>query len=301
MNNINNCIYNNNQNNKKLNDNEMQEQLTELDYMRKKINIYQERIKTLEELIKQKDFEIENLKYRLSSNFCFNQNMQPINYNPILMMEQMNNFKYKIDNINQIKNNNNTSSEKSNDRVENLTLTFRYGETQIQVQCQSNEKMQSAINRFCIKAAVKPDSYKFIFNAKAVINNLTIKENGLSNNCNIFVIDTKKKNLADNKKEETQMKNNPEIPLCYPTIQLSFNCRGTRLICIPVSKNTRFSEAISKFLMKMGILEQINHLFFLYNSIKLNVDDDRTIEEIFGKNKNDIEIVVIDPFEVKGA
>jgi len=206
--------------------------------MRKKINIYKERIKTLEELIKQKDLEVDNLKNRLSSNFCFNQNMQPINYNPIMRMEQMNNFKYKIDNINQIKNNNSTSIEKNNDRVENLTLIFRYGERKIEIQCQSNEKMQSVINRFSIKALVKPDSYKFIFNAKAVINNLTIKENGLSNNCNIFVIDTKKIILADNKKEETQMKNNPEIPLCYPTIQLSFNCSRTRQICMPVSKNT---------------------------------------------------------------
>ena len=38
-----------------------EEQLLELDYMRKKLNIYKERIKTLEELIKQKDFEIDSL------------------------------------------------------------------------------------------------------------------------------------------------------------------------------------------------------------------------------------------------
>ena len=38
--------------------------------------------------------------------------MQPINYNPMMMMEQMNNFKYKIDNINQINDNKKTTKKK---------------------------------------------------------------------------------------------------------------------------------------------------------------------------------------------
>ena len=57
----------------------IKELLEELDYMRNKLNLYEKRIKTLEERIKEKDSEIINLKNMLSSNFNYNQIMQPIN------------------------------------------------------------------------------------------------------------------------------------------------------------------------------------------------------------------------------
>ena len=291
MNNINNSIYNNNQNSNKLDDNEKQEQLLEIDYMRKKINIYKERIKTLEELIKQKDFEIDNLKNRLSSNFCYNQNMQPINYNPMMMMEQMNNFKNKIENFNnEINDNNNTNkakNEKKNDIVKNLTLNFSFHETNVQIQCQSNEKMKSIIKRFSTKAALEGDSYYFICKGKKVIDDLTIDENEIFDKDLILVFET-----AENKKDEAQMKINSD-----PMINLTFNFQG-KYLTIHVSKNSRFSEAVEKFVMKTCIPKKDLH--FLYNSSLLQSNENRTIEEIF-KGDNNIKIDAINDPEVIGA
>ena len=249
--------------------------------MRKKINIYKERIKTLEELIKQKDFEIDNLKNRLSTNFCYNQNMQPINYNPMMMMEQMNNFKNKIENFNNeindnINNNNNNKAinEKKNDIVKNLTLKFSFQGAEVQIQCQSNEKMQSIFKKFSAKVDLEGDSYFCICKGEKVIDDLTIDENGIFDKDLILVIEKTNKILAENKKDETQMKSNPDL-----MINLSFRLQD-KSVTIQVSKNTRFSEAVGKFLMKAGIKNN-EDIYLLYNSKKLESNENRTIEQIF--------------------
>ena len=82
----------------------MKELLEELDFMRNKVNLYEKRIKTLEERIKEKDSEINDLKFRLNS-YC-NPNMpQPYfpnpnynyqNNNNCMMMGQMNNVNNAI-------------------------------------------------------------------------------------------------------------------------------------------------------------------------------------------------------------
>jgi hypothetical protein len=297
MNNINNSIYNNNQNSNKLDDNEKQEQLLEIDYMRKKINIYKERIKTLEELIKQKDFEIDNLKSRLSSNFCYNQNMQPINYNPMMMMEQMNNFKNKIENFNNeindnINNNNNNKAinEKKNDIVKNLTLKFSFQGAEVQIQCQSNEKMQSIFKKFSAKAALEGDSYFLMCKGEKVNDNLTIDENGIFDKDLILVCENNF--LSKNKKEKAQMKINSD-----PMIKLSFNLQG-QCLTIQVSKNNKFSEAVEKFALKACIPKK--DISLLYNSKLLESNENRTIEEIF-EGDNNIKIDVIKNSEVIGA
>jgi hypothetical protein len=267
MNNINNSIYNNNQNSNKLDDNEKQEQLLEIDYMRKKINIYKERIKTLEELIKQKDFEIDNLKSRLSSNFCYNQNMQPINYNPMMMMEQMNNFKNKIENFNNeindnINNNNNNKAinEKKNDIVKNLTLKFSFQGTEVQIQCQSNEKMQSIFKKFSAKAALEGDSYFLMCKGEKVNDNLTIDENGIFDKDLILVCENNF--LSKNKKEKAQMKINSD-----PMIKLSFNLQG-QCLTIQVSKNNKFSEAVEKFALKACIPKKDISLLYIVKPLE---------------------------------
>jgi len=298
MNNNNNSIYNNNQNNNKLNDNEMQKQLTELDYMRKKINIYKERISTLEELIKQKDFEIDNLKNRLSSNFCYIQNVQPINYNPMMMMEQMNNFKYKIDNINKINDNNKARNEKKKDIVKDLILIFEFNGQKIHIQSQSNEKMQLVIKKFCAKAGIEAESKFFISNGKELIHDLTIDENDISDQSIILVADKINKSLANNKKDEMQMKNIHMKHYDNPAIQLIFRLDG-REIFFMVNKDTRFSEAIEEFLMKASIGNK-EDISCLYNSRLLGTNDNRTIKEIFG-DKNNIAIDVILTSGVIGA
>ena len=216
-----------------------------------------------------------------------------------MMMEQMNNFKYKMDNINQINDNNKTTNEKKNDIIKNLTLNFVLNGKDINIQCQSNEKMQSIIKKFAAKVDIKEDSYCFIFNAKNLIDSLTIEENGLTDKDKIFVCE-KIEIMIDNKKNETQMKNIPEIPLSNSVVVLIFSFVG-RIISIQVSKNNRFSEAFEKFLMKASInIENKEDFSCLYNSRLLESNDNRTIEEIF-KEGNNIRIDVIKHSGVIGA
>ena len=159
--------------------------------------------------------------------------------------------------------------------------------------------MQSIIKKFAAKVDIKEDSYCFIFNAKNLIDSLTIEENGLTDKDKIIVCE-KIEIMRDNKKNETQMKNIPEIPLSNSVVVLIFSFVG-RIITIQVSKNNRFSEAFEKFLMKASInIENKEDFSCLYNSRLLESNDNRTIEEIF-KEGNNIRIDVIKNSGVIGA
>lgn len=298
MNNINNNIYNpmiqsNNINNStysndQLNNNEKQEQLLEINYMRKKLSLYEEKIKILEEKIKQKDSEIACLKMRFNNNFIYNQNIQPFNYNP-MMMTQMNNFMNEINHIDQINDNNKMMNEKK-DIVKNISLSFLYEGNNISIQCQSNEKIQVTIKKFCCKMTTKADSFFFFFNGKKLIENLTIEENGLSNNDEILVV---------NKKDEAQIKDilkNP--PKEHNKVQIIIFYNG-RSISIMAYSDIRFSEAIKKFLMKAGLNKE--DITCVYNSQKLDSNDNRKIEEIFNIVNNCVHLNIIDNHNVIGA
>ena len=115
-----------------------------------------------------------------------------------------------------------------------------------------------------------------------------------------MVADKINKVLDDNKKDEIQIKNFSEIPSCNSMIQLLFILESKRFY-IQVSKDTRFSEALEKFLMKASInIENKEGIICLYNSRRLESNDNRTIEEIF-KEGNNIRIDVINNSGVIGA
>lgn len=190
---------------------------------------------------------------------------------------------------------------KKNDIVKYLTLIFEFNGKNINIQCKSNEEMQSVFKKFCAKAVIEAESYIFICKGEKLINDLTIDENRISDKEKILVA-AKINEISDyNKKEETQMKNYSEIPLNHPTIQLSFQLEG-RIILIQVSKDTRFSEAVEKFLMKTAIgIENKRYMIFISNSKKIDNNEDRTKEEIFGENKNNIRIDAFNQSNVIGA
>jgi len=184
---------------------------------------------------------------------------------------------------------------KKKDIVKNLTLIFEFNGHNIHIQCHSNEKMQLVIKKFCAKSAIEAESKFFICNGKRLIENLTIDENDISDQSRIFVFDKINEILTDNKKDETKTKNIHMMHYDNPTIQLAFRLAG-RVILIMVNKDTRFSEAIEEFLMKASI-ENIEDISCLYNSKLLESNDNRTIEEIFKKDK----YIFIDVFKTSGV
>ena len=275
MNNNNNPMMNNNNNPMMNNNNEMQEQLIGFNSMRNIINLYEKRIKFLEEQIKKKDFEIMNLKNRLSSNFSFNQNMQP--FNNVMMMQQMMNFMNRINFINQLNDYNKIMNINNNNSAKYLTLVFSINNNlKINIQCKSNDKMESVIKHFLAKCCFTDNnSYIYIYNGKKINDNLTVEESGIYDHGIIFVID---------KKDEAQFQNISEISISHlPMINLFFTLRNGNKIHIIIEGDARISDAIRKFFNKVNIVDSDikEKIYFLYNGLKIDPNDDKKIKDIF--------------------
>ena len=63
----------------------------------------------------------------------------------------------------------------------------------------------------------------------------------------------------------------------------------------------KIKDLLRKYVSKINLSENVieNSIYFLYNSAKLNSNDDRTIEDL--KMRNDAIIIVIDKSAVIGA
>ena len=283
MNNMNNNMNNNISNNNQINYNEMQEQIEELDYMKKQIKLYEERIKTLEERIKNKDLEIINLKNRLNSNFYNCQNNLSFNYN-LMMMELMKNF---MNNANQINDNNEMRIQRYENYSKNLTLTVllpNSKDNKMSVQCMSNERVEKVIQKFLYKVCKPNADYKYIFNSQELNKDLTVEESGLYNNACIHVVE---------KKDENQIKNmNQMLPLksiSNRVQNISFISNNNRIL-LTLDVSTKVSEAIKIYLKKSDMSGNESHLLFLYNGNRIDINDQRTIEEAFQGNCIDITV-----------
>ena len=62
----------------------------------------------------------------------------------------------------------------------------------IMVKCLPDEKVSDIIERYRVKTCNYKTDIKFIFNAKVLNKDLTICENGMADNANIFIVETKK-------------------------------------------------------------------------------------------------------------
>jgi hypothetical protein len=296
MNNMNNNINNNNQ----ISNNGFQEQIEEFDFMKKQIKLYEERIKSLEKRIKQKDLEIKNLNIRLSSIFYNYQNMLSFNYN-LLMMEQM---KYYMNNSNQVNDNNKMIIQRNKNYPENITLSFVLLNTEnckISIQCKSNERLEEVITRFRYKLCKEDFCFSYFFNGKELNKDLTIDKSGLFNNAEIFVVDKNDENQIKKMRKMFPLKSKSDQQLNFNEYKktITFTAATGHKEFINVSSSNKVGEAIKLYLKKIGVGENINSLFFLYNGERFNIDDQRTIEEAFPGNI--INLYVIDSGATIGA
>ena len=73
-----------------------------------------------------------------------------------------------------------------------IDVYFRNGDNSpIWVQWSLRDKCADIIQKYKNLSKKKSDSEKFIFNAKALHPSLSVEEAGLTNNSNIFVVETK--------------------------------------------------------------------------------------------------------------
>ena len=273
MNNSNNQMMMNNNTNQIGND-KMKELLEELDYMRNKVNLYEKRIKTLEERIKEKDSEIINLKNMLSRNFNYNQNMQQINCNQNPMMNIM--------------------AKKNSSK--NQIINFIVRDIKIAVQSNANMTIERLIKNFIIKTCIDNFSGDYFFKGNKIDKDskLTLEQSGISNEDKIYVYEDNDKN---------QKEKMPKMPSHkHENITIIFNVSTGSKVKETLSYYTKISKAMELFCLKNGIVKNIigKDIMFIYNEKFLDINDNRTIEEI-SEGKNSINITVYDLGGVIGA
>jgi len=249
MNNIQNQFGENNlntMNNLMMNDNNLR--------IKNIIQPYEEKIKELEEKLRQKEFEIACLKNQIHQNIPSPQNFMFMNN--MMMNQMMNSPKYQIDQI---------------------IINFKKNEIEKEIKCTYDELMISVINKYVRNYFMDIDDYKFIFNGKEVNNNLTVGESGISNNSIINVV--KIKNLSNNfDKDDLNSKVREDSILKNLKYNIRFNCNWGLKLNIVCNNNETVGIAIKRYLKRIGLNENnFNDFFFIYNSRKIEIEDKNKI------------------------
>ena len=130
------------------------------------IRPYQEKIKKLEEEIREKDLEITRLKFKLMQNKNLNKNKVNNSMNPINNINQTNN-QFNMNNMKNLMNQMNLNRETIDNNKKApkfLTIKIKMEDgKEIQMQIKSNDKMEQIINKFCSKANYKKENYDFYY------------------------------------------------------------------------------------------------------------------------------------------
>ena len=251
MNNSNNQMMMNNNNNQ-ISNNKMKELLEELDYMRNKVNLYEKRIKTLEDRIKEKDSEIVDLKNRLSDN---NKIMKEMKIKP-----------------------------------KKLTLKFVVNnDVSILVQCTSDKKIESAIKNFKTKLCNDEifNKLSFFYKGKELDKNLLIEEYGISNNDTIDAVDKNDENQMKRLNIiPSLIPGASELEMFYPNISITFNASTGNKTKMRFREDTKLSDAIKLYCEKASIeVNEIGKNFiFLYNGAQIDHNSNQIIQAMFRNN-----------------
>ena len=98
--------------------------------------------------------------------------------------------------MNVVRINKNLDYNDNNSNIENINVFFRLSgsafinKSPVMIQCLLTDKVSDIIVKYRNKSNNNDENVKFIFNAKELNKNLTVKEAGLLNNSNIFVVKT---------------------------------------------------------------------------------------------------------------
>ena len=125
------------------------------------------------------------------------------------------------------------------------------------------------------------------------INEINFQNNNLNNEANL------QNSVFGRIKENNKEYNDPFPGYKGRRINCTFlTPEGTR-INIPAPENIKVKELFLKFINRVGLDEKVleNKIFFIFNGLKINSNDDRIIKNVFLNNKiyqNIIKIVVME-------
>ena len=247
------------------------------------IQPYENKIKELEEIIRQKDFEIAVLKQKLNNKNCgYSDNqMNMMNNNPVNMrnnnpmnmmnnnpMNMMNNIPMNMMNNNPMNMMNNIPmnmnmffpnfNQFENDKGKELKLKVKFENNEYNISCFENDKASILREKININEI---DGY-FIYNFKAIDPRITFEENGICSWDSIIEI--------------------------KPLMNLTFNYLTKN--CLILSHDCPLNIAIYYYLLKLNdpffMGEVINgKISFLFNGSKLNIREETPIINIFKNNE----------------
>ena len=248
------------------------ELLEEIDYMTNKVNLYEKRIKTLEERIKEKDSEIIKLKNMLSGNFNYNPGMLPINYDyNQMMMGQMN----CMNSPNQANNSNKMEKEKI---PKFLKVKFIIDGDIIAVYGKSDMTIEMLIKNFIVKLCIDNFSGDYFFKGNKIDKDSTqtLIQSGISNEDEIYVFEQNDKNQKEKMSKMLSHK--------HDNITITFNASSGYKVLTTVCHYTKISKILKAYSEKLliGKIELGKDIMFLYNGAILDIHDNRTIAQFSG-------------------
>ena len=205
-------------------------------------------------------------------------------------MRQMNNF---MNNVNQANNSNNMGKENSS---KNIIINFIFDGNKIAVQGKQNMAIDRLIKNFRYKLSIDELNGDYFFKGNKIDKDskLTLEQYGISNEDKIYVYEDNDKN---------QKEKMPKMPSHkHENITIIFNVSTGSKVKETLSYNTKISKAMELFCVKTGMKKNIigKDIMFIYNEKFLDINDNRTIEEI-SEGKNSINITVYDLGGVIGA
>ena len=225
------------------------------------IEPYENKIRELEEIIKQKDFEITVLKQKLNNNFNKNNNL--MNVNPMMNMNinpmmNMNMNPWMNMNMNPWMNIYNPMENPfSYEKEEEITIKIQNKITNIT--CLKNEKFSNFMNHHIY----------LTYNYKLLSEEKTLEENGIMNGSTIYITD--------------------------PIYRLTFGASNGKKIFIALDGDCPLEQAI-KFYCEQFKDNNIyplvlnRQITFIYNAVILNIHDKTPIKRVF---KGTIPIILV--------
>jgi hypothetical protein len=264
----------------------MQNQFMNYNDMQIKILIdpYLEKIKKLEEEIREKDLQITQLKFKLMQNNNMNQ-MNMVN----IPINQMNNGFCQMSNQMNI----------NNRKFLSIKTKIENGK-EIVIQSISDDKFDKVIDKICSKTLYEKANYEFYVVTKhKAKRDLTVEENGIQGETGYIFVSKKDTNDNNNYNKTNIAEKN--IPISGEVINLNFNATSGLKVVMPIGLNNTLQDTLIKYCQKIGVPPSLigEKLVFILNAEKLDSLSKETIGQI--GLKNGTRITVLDQGNVIGA
>ena len=276
------------------------------------IEPYEKKITELEQIIKQKDFQIVVLNQKLNeykkSQINMNNNMNMNMMDPMMMNNNMINPMMMNNNIinnngnwkdfyNNFENNNmnmfipDMNNNNINNPIPKMNIFIKYKEKEYNEPFNIDENTGKFFRRFCRKLGIKFKNCKFIMNQKSIPPTLTFAESGVENNSHISIIEVK----SNNNSGDSESEDDEQCECEGIKKNVLFHHSLGLLINIKISPNHSLLTLLKKYLARIGItIESANNsLFFMFGYERINFDEKTKIKDFF-KNNTNPKINVID-------